>query len=488
MTGHAQTNTSQTAIPADGTLAVSNSTAQPSAIPEDKFLSEAILSGPNREAGPNLLEKVWVELAKASELFASFRNPDCLPIDLEEVKSTFSQLGSPFHSLENIRVAAARCRSHISNDPKTVGQLDNFASAATRLADIAVAIRSDSEYLLGFKRQEISPKAIEQLSRFISFLTAVLDRIGELPEASHLKRDQQPTDDLGTASRIITSILNNGIVHGAFAKFLTDGATLSCDGHGRANMLDMRPPCIVWHSNGEPHPNYNFSEEVAEEATLLSGNHSPLSVSLERPSENIFNLPLNSLNFPRSVDCSELERRLHHSAIVIMHLPVKIHDKNTDATMKLDPITFSGLDSPPNVWMCEIMPAEHIHKIIVPSQMRHQLDKDLPPELLGKIIYTDGTTLINTIEIDPSRTGKTIKCPKFKEALKSCLIDLERETILLEKSALTRFTASLISSAKNLFGTQSWIGDKLNKLDTLILGAKSVASLTVGIHATRLGE
>lgn len=483
MTGPAQTNTSKTAKPAkpaDGTLAVSNSTAQLSAIPDDKFLSEAILGGPNREAGPNLLDKVWVELAKASELFASFRDPNFLAKNLEEIKAQFSKLDKPGHSLENIRAAATSCRDYISNDLETAEQLDNVSGAAMRLAQIVDSIYSNSDYLLGFKRNEISQKAIEQLSHYVSFLTAVLDHVGDLPKVTNFNKAEQPTSNLSTAGQIIKSILNNGIVDGSFAKFITSAVTQSCDGH-ESSLISGKPPCIVWHSNGEHYPNHNFSEEVAENSTSLSGHHSPLSVSLERPSENME-------NFPGSVDCNELARRLSLSAIVIMRIPVKIHGCNETDVATRDPIIFSGLDSPPNVWMCNLLPAEHIHKIIVPSQMRHQLDKDLPPELLGKIIYTDGTTLINTNEIDPSRTGKTIKCPKFKEALESCLRDLERETILLEKSALTRLTASLISSAKNLFGTQSWIGDKLNKLDTLILGAKSVASLTVGIHATRLGE
>jgi hypothetical protein len=80
--------------------------------------------------------------------------------------------------------AARECLKYISEEPLNHGtapqHVRNIYEAASSLIWIADAISSNSEYLLGFKREEISTNAIRQLSRYISFLSATLEHGGDV--------------------------------------------------------------------------------------------------------------------------------------------------------------------------------------------------------------------------------------------------------------------------------------------------------------------
>ncbi len=440
-------------------------------------LALADLRGPNRDAGPTPLEEVWVRLGEISEFLSTIRKTPAEQLTIDTIKSlVLSMRDFDNYEVKRIVDSANRCAGYLEQrgpspySGENATQMINVADAASRLRHVINGITGDSTHLLGFKREEIKQEDLKTLFEYVKFLGAVLENVGEpikknqanSPANSHMGAD------------ILKSLLSWGLVDGAFARFLNNMTVASCDGK-KENLFFGKLPCVVWFDRDSTK---NFAATIAESATTLYGQHSPLAVSLERPTEDLSYF----------VPTSELERRLTQSAIIILKPLVPFDTSLRSALHHRDPLLFFGLDYPPNVWMGGPIPASHIYKIVVPQCHRDELSRSLPTELHSKIAYTGEDHQISASEIDLSRRAETLKVPSFDQAIAYCLRQLEREALLENRSGPIKICANLIDRAKHFLGATSILGRLFEQLDRTILGTEKHPNLTIGIHATRLGQ
>jgi len=389
-------------------------------------LCAAYMRGPNRDFGPTPYERIYCNLGKLEPLLSAFRSNASLPSSLEDLQGVFD--GSQ-KELADLREGCRWIEGHLKKSEDANAQqlqairtlseaIRTLSDAASQLSSIVDGTLAQSPQFMGFPRAHAPADVVRRLSQYVRFVCSVLDEVGETSKL--VKSSDKAQAGERTPASMVASLLNNGIVSGTYARYLSgDLATLGCD--GSSGRFFTKEACVCWHDNSEiAGTGEDFAEYIAErEASVVGGQHTPLGVSTERPSEDID-------DFPACVSAHELERRLAQSALVVLCLPGECKGSNFEYLRTRDPVMFQGLDSG-QVWMSNMIPPEHIHTILVPEERYQEIIQHIPETMRVKVSAVRGTYQMVGEKFDRSKKGKTLTIPNFQLALAECVRGIEQQ-------------------------------------------------------------
>lgn len=420
MNAHAGTN----AAPSGAIQGRDSTTPGPHASAHDAHsdindLCAAYMRGPNRDFGPTPYERIYCNLGKLEPLLSAFRSNASLPSSLEDLKGA---LDGSQKELADLRDGCRWIEGHLKkNEDANAQQLHairTLSDAASQLSSIVDGTLAESPQFMGFPRAHAPADVVRRLSQYVRFVCSVLDEVGETSKL--VKSSDKAQAGERTPASMVASLLNNGIVSGTYARYLSgDLATLGCD--GSSGRFFTKEACVCWHDSSEKAATgEDFAEYIAaREASVGGGQHTPLGVSTERPSEDID-------AFPAIVSARELERRLAQSALVVLYLPGECKGWDYQYLQTRDPVMFQGLDSG-QVWMSNMIPPEHIHTILVPEERYQEIIQHIPETMRDKVSAVRGTYEMAGEKFDRSQKGETLTIPNFQSALAECVRGIEQQ-------------------------------------------------------------